>query len=101
MRPLSERLDSLPWPKPERDLDRIEIERVPVRIRRAFPRWPGNRVRTDEAEYTLSRRFLWRERMELVTARDMKLVSIANQAAQGFKDSVRQELLRELGDSVT
>ena len=101
MKSISERLDSLPWPKPAGDLDLLKAEKVPVRIRQAFCPWPGNRIRTDRAEYTLSRRYLWRKRIELVTAQEMKLVDIANQAAREVEDIVRRELLKSLGDPVT
>lgn len=76
MRPLLERIESLPWPKNSKsDTDMIPISMVPRRIREALPHpSPYNRTWSAEYEYELTHRYFWRTRVSHFLQRQAELV---------------------------
>jgi hypothetical protein len=94
MRPLRERIQSLPW---EKNKGFIPIGQVPVSIRREL-RHPNNRLCDGEFEYELTHRYIWRTPLAVIMGRLdrlMKNVGPALEAMQSLEletDGWRDEL---------
>lgn len=84
MRPLIERIRALPWPKPgpippggirPSELNAIPIEKVPKRIREALPHpAPYNTCWDEEYVYELTYKYLWRQKVADIRAKQNELL---------------------------